>query len=98
MGPMVVLWAALAGTAQDVDGDGVPSVLAGGDDCNDRDPRVNPRVLDRDGDGIDADCGGSDRRDRPLAPAEWWQAGWDAVSDALTKLRYPSAGTGRPPR
>jgi hypothetical protein len=44
----------------DVDGDGEPSVLARGRDCNDRDPDVHPRARDRRGDGVDRDCDGSD--------------------------------------
>ena len=46
----------------DVDGDGEPSVLVGGADCNDRDPRVHSSAQDVDGDGIDQDCDGSDAR------------------------------------
>jgi hypothetical protein len=44
----------------DVDGDGVIGVLAGGEDCNDLDPSVAPGRIDRPGDGIDADCDGWD--------------------------------------
>ena len=44
----------------DVDGDSVPSVLAGGEDCNDRDLRVHPDAWDWRGDGIDRDCDGLD--------------------------------------
>ncbi|MCB9673720.1 MAG: putative metal-binding motif-containing protein [Alphaproteobacteria bacterium] len=44
----------------DQDGDGEPSVLAWGRDCNDRDPTVHPRARDVPGDGRDSDCDGSD--------------------------------------
>lgn len=44
----------------DVDGDSVPSVLAGGEDCDDRDRWVHPGAWDRRGDGIDRDCDGLD--------------------------------------
>jgi len=44
----------------DVDGDGEPSVLAFGRDCNDRDPTVHPGARDRVGDGVDSDCDGGD--------------------------------------
>ena len=47
----------------DADRDGFPSVLAGGRDCDDRRATVHPGARDRPGDGVDADCGGSDRRD-----------------------------------
>lgn len=46
----------------DVDGDGIPSELAFGGDCNDRDPRVHPAAPDPPGDGVDADCDGVDGR------------------------------------
>ncbi len=72
---MLLCWTTLAaveipydGIDQDGDGvdlvdrdlDGWPSELAGGRDCNDRDPEVHPGVRDRDGDRIDADCDGWD--------------------------------------
>ena len=44
----------------DVDGDGAPSELVGGPDCNDRSALVGPSVWDVAGDGIDADCDGLD--------------------------------------
>jgi hypothetical protein len=44
----------------DVDGDGFASELAGGPDCDDRDPSVHPRARDLAGDGRDADCDGRD--------------------------------------
>jgi hypothetical protein len=59
----------------DADGDGagdwsqavcVPGPLPGfgyaplGDDCDDRDPNIGPRMLDVSGDGIDRDCNGVD--------------------------------------
>lgn len=44
----------------DVDGDGFPSVLAGGRDCNDRSRWVRPDAWDGPGDGVDADCEGLD--------------------------------------
>ena len=44
----------------DVDGDGYPSTLALGMDCNDRDASVNPSSWDGWGDGVDEDCDGLD--------------------------------------
>lgn len=44
--------------AQDNDGDGV--ALA--QDCDDHDPAIHPQAQDREGDGIDQDCSGADRR------------------------------------
>ena len=42
----------------DLDGDGFPAQSVGGEDCNDADPAVNPRVPERCGDGIDNNCDG----------------------------------------
>jgi hypothetical protein len=50
----------------DVDGDGYASTLAFGEDCADTDPTVHPGAPDARGDGLDADCGGSDGPDRGL--------------------------------
>lgn len=58
----------------DVDGDGWPSELAFGKDCNDRDARVHPEAVDTSGDGVDTDCGGSDGQDGPGPPAT--SSGW----------------------
>ncbi len=44
----------------DIDGDGYDSDEAGGDDCNDSDPNVNPGVEEILDDGIDQDCDGVD--------------------------------------
>lgn len=59
----------------DVDGDGEPSVLAGGGDCNDRDSRVHPDMRDARRDGVDNDCDGADGEDRITAPPLWWLFG-----------------------
>ncbi len=48
---------------KDQDGDGFLSVEAGGDDCDDSDPRVYPGATDRPYDGLDADCAGDDDYD-----------------------------------
>lgn len=45
------------GTSEDVDGDGF--ALAAGD-CDDADPTVHPGAEETSGDGVDADCDGSD--------------------------------------
>ena len=52
----------------DVDEDGFIGVLAFGPDCADGDPEVHPGARDVPGDLLDADCGGSDRRDRSVFP------------------------------
>jgi hypothetical protein len=44
----------------DADGDEVPRLVCGGDDCDDRDPEIHPGVDDPFGDGVDQDCGGVD--------------------------------------
>ncbi len=50
----------------DVDRDGFVGVLAFGPDCADNNPDVHPGARDVPDDLVDADCGGSDRRDRRL--------------------------------
>ena len=47
------------GRLGDRDGDGVPSLFAGGD-CDDDDPAVRPGVYDPPDDGIDQNCTGAD--------------------------------------
>ncbi len=42
----------------DRDGDGYASSLLRGEDCNDRDPSINPGVTEDPSDGIDNDCDG----------------------------------------
>lgn len=55
----------LAGTAgQDADGDGYLAEYAGGEDCDDGDPAVNPGVTETWYDGIDANCDGADDYDQ----------------------------------
>ncbi|MEZ4319352.1 MAG: putative metal-binding motif-containing protein [Myxococcota bacterium] len=63
----------------DLDGDGEPSVLAFGRDCNDRDPAVHPRARDVRGDHVDSDCDGSDG---PRARWPWAQ---------IPRIRRPSS-------
>lgn len=49
------------GTCSDGDGDGYPGEspsCAGGTDCDDTNPKVNPGVLEACGDGVDNDCDG----------------------------------------
>jgi hypothetical protein len=54
----------------DVDGDGYASVLAGGQDCDDRRPWVHPHAWDAPGDGVDANCDGDDP-DGPWQRPRW---------------------------
>jgi hypothetical protein len=44
----------------DEDGDGYASRAAGGNDCNDQNPAINPGARDIPGDGIDQNCDGHD--------------------------------------
>lgn len=67
-------FAGIAYDGIDRDGDGWVSVLAGGADCDDRDPRVNPGTRDVPGDRVDADCGGSDGPDGWSAWRRWRHA------------------------
>jgi hypothetical protein len=66
----------------DVDGDGWPSELVFGGDCNDRDASVHPHARDRWGDGVDADCDGAD------GDPTSWRRFWVAVTG---RGRRPSA-------
>jgi arylsulfatase A-like enzyme len=52
----------------DFDHDGYARALGGGD-CDDGDPEVHPGALDLPGDGVDADCDGSDESVGPPPPA-----------------------------
>jgi arylsulfatase A-like enzyme len=52
----------------DFDGDGFARALGGGD-CDDGEPTVHPGALDLPGDGVDADCDGSDATDALPPPA-----------------------------
>ncbi len=49
-----------ASVLEDVDGDGYRDERAGGLDCDDSRPGVNPDADDDCGDGVDADCDGID--------------------------------------
>ncbi|TNE90046.1 MAG: hypothetical protein EP330_09465 [Deltaproteobacteria bacterium] len=68
----------------DVDGDGFPSELVGGGDCNDRDPRVHPDACDSERDGIDLDCDGADGED---PPDTWLSAARRAFERAVAAWR-----------
>ena len=53
----------------DVDQDGFIAVSAGGDDCDDADPTVNPAYVEDCADGVDNDCNGlADSADPYCAP------------------------------
>lgn len=55
----------LAGTAgEDADGDGYSAEYAGGDDCDDGNPSVNPGEDEVWYDGVDANCDGADDYDQ----------------------------------
>lgn len=54
--------AQLIGARVDVDGDGYVDTLAGGDDCNDNDPNINPGAAEA-CDGVDNDCDPSTTED-----------------------------------
>ena len=43
----------------DADGDGVDSLVCGGNDCDDTRPSINPGIAEFCGDGLDNDCDGS---------------------------------------
>ncbi len=49
---------ACADSPTDLDGDGFQSTKYGGEDCNDRDSRINPLALEVCGDHVDNDCNG----------------------------------------
>lgn len=49
-----------ASTCRDCDSDGFESLLWGGEDCDDRNPDVNPYKRETCGNGIDDDCDGLD--------------------------------------
>ncbi len=93
-----------ARTALDLDRDGYPFLLGGGD-CDDRDKEVNPAAQEWPGDGIDQNCDGKDAiptaiRSQPFARVP------DAVApdlnvlfitvDTLRADRLGSYGYGRP--
>jgi len=76
----------------DVDGDGEPSVLAFGRDCNDRDPTVGPGARDRVGDGVDSDCDGGDGPRRG-----WPKIRRRARSQPRSRMRRPRAASSGSP-
>ena len=53
-----------ASVITDADGDGYASTSAGGDDCDDEDPRVNPAAEDEWYDGEDSNCDGANDYDQ----------------------------------
>jgi len=63
----------------DQDGDGFASELAGGTDCNDRDPSIHPGAAEIEGDAVEQDCG----RPLVLQPSDW-ESPWDTPSSLST--------------
>jgi len=51
---------ALADDCPDVDKDGYPAQVCGGQDCDDSDPAIHPDAVDIPNDGIDQNCDGVD--------------------------------------
>jgi len=76
----------------DADEDGYISSLAGGDDCDDNNPQLNPGVIDA-CNGIDDDCNGL--ADDPVEPVVWYA---DADADGFGDPQLAqAAGCTAPP-
>jgi hypothetical protein len=67
----------------DQDGDGFLSVAAGGPDCNDLDPGINPDAVET-CDGVDEDCNGT--VDDPAEPIVWYA---DSDADGFGDVNAP---------
>jgi formylglycine-generating enzyme required for sulfatase activity len=76
---------------EDLDGDGFSDVMYGGDDCDDRNAGVNPRVTDLFGDDVDQDCDGADGHDGDGDGAAALWTGGDDCDDADPTV-FPGAG------
>lgn len=67
----------------DADGDGFLSLAAGGDDCDDADPTVNPAAVEVWYDGVDQDCAGDNDNDQDADGFESSAYGGDDCYDSV---------------
>ena len=78
----------------DLDGDGYSAQSAGGDDCDDSNPAVNPGAIEDSGNGVDDDCDGTTDEDidpTAFSPTDGLALGGTVVSLSGTGLSAVTA-------
>jgi hypothetical protein len=78
---------------EDADGDGVGSVISGGEDCDDTNADIQPGASDTWYDGIDSDCSGNDDYDQDGDGAQSVDFGGDDCDDTNADINPAASDT-----